>query len=237
MNGFQRMRHQLAVEHGVDRAADAHQLGAMGQRGCLRQSAKLQPGAAVVEQDAAVEVADHHALGEFGHQRGQAVFFLLHAAAGQRDLLRHVLAQAVALGCQFVDAAGQRAQLWAAVGRELLRFAGGQQHAGLLQQARRGAGVAQVEPMQPIRHARQRRHPAHAEQGDARPQHRAHGFAIGRLQRGPDQRQAQGHPGGQGQPDGGNRQDQPSIRLLHGCAPSISATFCTSSRVENGFVM
>ena len=33
LDALQRMRHQLAVEHGVDRAAQADQLGAAGQRG------------------------------------------------------------------------------------------------------------------------------------------------------------------------------------------------------------
>ena len=74
------MGDERAIEHGVDRAAQPDQLGAVGQRRRARQRAELQPRAAVVEQDAAVEVAHDHALRQLGHQRRQAVAFLLDAA-------------------------------------------------------------------------------------------------------------------------------------------------------------
>ena len=103
LHALQRVGHQRAVEHGVDRAAQADQLGAAGQRGRARQRAELRARAAVVEQDAAVEVADHDALRQLGHQRGQAVALLLDAAAGGLHLRRDVGAQRAALARQLVD--------------------------------------------------------------------------------------------------------------------------------------
>jgi hypothetical protein len=54
-----------------------------GDRGRpLRQRLELQAGAVVVEQDAAVEIAHDHCLGQFRHQRRQAVFLFLDGRLG-----------------------------------------------------------------------------------------------------------------------------------------------------------
>ncbi|MEZ5640727.1 MAG: hypothetical protein R3E70_01315 [Burkholderiaceae bacterium] len=73
LHALQRMLDLGLLEHAIDGAADAHHVGAIGQRGCAGQRAQLQPGARVVEQDAPFEVADHHALGRLRQQRGETV--------------------------------------------------------------------------------------------------------------------------------------------------------------------
>ena len=68
---------------------------------------ELQAGAVVVEQDAAVEVADDHRLRQFRHQRGEPVLLFLDRGLGRGDLLADVIQQDVALLRQIVGGARQ----------------------------------------------------------------------------------------------------------------------------------
>ena len=236
LHALQRMRHQGAVEHGVDRPAQAQQLGAAGQRRCAGQGAELGARAAVVEQDAAVQVAHHHALRQLGHQRGQAVALLLDAAAGFAHLGRDVGAQRVALAGELAHGLGQRVRLGA--GRRLHgeRAARSRHHhAGLFGQARGAGHPAQVRRAQ--RHAERARQqqPAQQQQRAARLEHRHERGAFAGRQRG-------GEAGGAGPPGHGQhrarrqRGDPFAAVDLHG-APSSSRTLSASSRVAKGLVM
>ena len=72
LDGFAGVVDQGAVDHRVDRPAEADQLGAAGAVGGAREPAEQGAGAAVVEQDPPVEVADDDALVQLGHQRRRA---------------------------------------------------------------------------------------------------------------------------------------------------------------------
>ena len=243
LDAFQRVRHELTVEHGVDAAAQADELGAAGQRRGVRQRLELQPRAVVVEQHATVEVAHDHALRELAHQRGEAGTLPLDAAAGQCHLLRHVLPQAVALLRQFVEGARQALQRRSgAGGRQFTLHVGAEQHLRLFEQLRR---CGEPEPVQRLRRGRSGRHQAqrdHHQQRHPIPQKLRHRRALLVGQRRPHQRAAtQGKERQQGGGTGcrqRRRHDQ-ALLLLHGRggAASSSRTFRVSSCVEKGLVM
>ena len=92
----------------------------------------------------------------------------------------------VALGGEFVDGGPQGLRFSGALGRELLGSGGGQQHPGLLQQARRRAGVAAVQLGHARAHRQQGQQPTQTQQRQARPEQHIHLFALGRCQRGDD---------------------------------------------------
>ena len=143
---LERVRHELAVEDGVDRAPEPDRPGPVGDPRCGREGAELQARALVVEQHASVEVADHHALREFAHQRGQAPALLLDPAAGLGHLAGHVGAQGLALCRQRIDRRGQRAHI-GRPGRvaEFAPHSRGGQHRRLLGQLHRGRHPAPVQ--------------------------------------------------------------------------------------------
>jgi hypothetical protein len=233
-----------ALEDGIDRAAEADQLGAAGQAGRVGQRAELHARAVVVEQHAAVEVAHHHALRELAHQRGQAVALLFDAAAGLRHLGGDVAPELVALARQFVDGVRQRLHIGRRAGqRQFALHVGGQQHLRLFQQPRRRGDPAPVDGLrrggrQADGHQRrqQEEHQAVAQQG-----HRLAAFGFG--QRGPQQGAAaeREDPQQHRRAGGGHahREQQPLVALHAAARPaaSRSATFCTSSLVEKGLVM
>jgi hypothetical protein len=115
---FQRVGDLAAFEDGKDRPPQSDQRAAAHRRRPLRQGLELQACAAVVEQDAAVEVADHHAQRELGHQRGEPVLLLLDRGLGDADLRLDVVEQFVALLGQVVGGAGQVAHLGRPLGRD-----------------------------------------------------------------------------------------------------------------------
>ena len=150
---LQRVGDELAVEHRVDRAAQADQLGAVGQLRRVRQRPELVARALVVEQDAAVEVAHDDALRQLGHQRGQAAALLLDAPAGLGDLGRDVAAQPFALLHQFVEGIGQRrGSRHCPAPFSVCAVVGLEQHTRLLEQPRRRRDMAPVQPLRQ-RHA------------------------------------------------------------------------------------
>ena len=230
------MRHQPAVEHGVDRAAETDRLNAADRQRGVDQRAKLQPGAAVVEQHAAVQVAHHHALRQLGHQRGQPAALLLDAAAGFAHLAVHVAAQAGALLNQLVDHLSQPLRGRRAILRRqrMLRVAG-QQHLCLFGQPRRGRYMANVQPVQQPARQRKGNQPAHEQQRRARTQEPGHQRLLGAFQRGPQQAQRGQQPGRQRHAQRGHRQ-QPAPVDLHGFEASSARTLSTSSRVAKGLV-
>ena len=101
----QRVRDQRPVDDAVDRAAEPDQLRAAA--GASPTAAEQRARPLVVEQDPAVEVADHHALVQLGHQRAELVALLGHAAARLLHQPRHVRLQRPALAGQRVDRAGR----------------------------------------------------------------------------------------------------------------------------------
>ena len=243
----QRMRHQVAVEHGVDGTADAHQLRPAGHLRRLRQRLELQPGAAVVQQDAAVQVADHDALRQFGHQRGQPVALLFDAPAGLPHLRGHIGLQRAALARQLVDDTGQRPRLGAARGLDLARHLGRQQHAGLFGHPRgRGDPVPVGAAHQRAERTRQQQ-PGEQQQRAAGFEHRRERRALGRLERrGEQQPHADAPSARAGAPApawrsarAGRPSCDPrcrSVEAARHAAASSSRTRSASSRVENGLV-
>ena len=238
LNALKGMRQDFGLQHRVDRAANADQLRAFH---CLRlcgQFPKSLPCALVVEQDAARRVAHQHALLQLGHQRGEAVFFILHMAAGLRHLGGHVSAQCIALGRQFIDSQCQRPHFARAPGFELLRPFCREHHTGFPQQAHGRANVATVQHAHDSRDCAEPDQPANKHQAGSARQHIADGGALGLAQGGPDNGGHQHQPQRHHQP--GNRDGRPEARVaaLHGCSPaSICATRSTSSRVAKGLVM
>ncbi len=239
LHGFERMRHQRAVEDRVDRAAEAEQLGAVGERRRARQGTELGARAAVVQQDAAVEVAHHHALRELGHQRRQALALLLDAAAGLLHLRGDVGAQGAALLRQRVDDAGECARAGAALQRQLGLRLRRQHDLRLLGQPRRRGDPVQVDMARRRAQRERQDHPDEQQQGEARLELRPQLRAFGRFERGGEdatgeQRREREHAAGQ---RGG---DDFAAVDAHGPWPqapaSSSRTLSASSRVENGLV-
>jgi hypothetical protein len=191
LHGFQCVRHQTAVEHAVDAAAQAQRLGpADGRAGtfAVHQGAELQPRARVEQQHAAVQVAHHHALRQLGHQRRQAVALLLDAAAGLGHLGRDVGAQRVTLRHQRVDGAGQRAAAGAALGfGQRAPGVGGQQHLQLLGDTAGRGAVLQPLPARQRAGSDAGHQPQQEHQRHARLQQRPRGGALRWLQRGRQQ--------------------------------------------------
>ena len=108
LDGFERVGDQRAVDHAMDRAAEADELRPARRR--AREAAEELAGALVVEEDAAVEVADHHALVEFRHQGAELVALLGHVAARLGHQPGHVLLQRAPLLREVVDRRGERAR-------------------------------------------------------------------------------------------------------------------------------
>jgi hypothetical protein len=109
---LQRVVDLIAFENREDRTSEADQRAA-GRPCCasLCQTTELQSGAAVVEQDAAVAIADHHRLRQFGHQRGQAVLLFLDRGLGGGDLGIDIVHQTIALLRQIIGRLGQQLDL------------------------------------------------------------------------------------------------------------------------------
>ena len=245
---LQRVRDQMPVQHRVDRTPQADQFGAARHRQSAGQGAELLARLAVVEQDAAVEIADHHALRQLRHQRGQPVALLLDMGAGLADLLRHLLTQQATLADQLVE--GQRQPLLGcgAARPQLALDIGAQQHPGLFEQR---IGAAEAELPEP------RRSPGHqAQQGQRRQQQQRQPGQQMLLQPGPLRRveggddQRAGQPGPQQQPRSGDRHPEPDRTARAGnrsarahrplrvpASASSVRTRSTRSRVEKGLVM
>ena len=236
---LQRVRHALAVEHGVDRAPEADQFGARGNAGRIGQRAELQPGARVVQQDAAVEVAHHDALRQFRHQRGEPAALLLDRAARLPHLLCHVGAQSVALLRQRKDDLAQRAVVGCAVrGRRACRV-GAEQRAGFFEQARRRFDVMAHQRVEAGCNAEQ-----HEQQRQAAQRRHAVGklserAAAGRRQRRPDQGGGDRRPQQHDAAQGSQRQQHAPIRpvaRIHAVTSSRAFACCSSARVGQGLV-
>ena len=108
LDGIERVQQQVAVEHTVDRAPKADEVSTGGQARSVFRRATQGTGARVVEQDATVEVAHHHALRELRHQRGKSVALVFDVATGGADLGLDVAQQRVALVGEFIDRGGKR---------------------------------------------------------------------------------------------------------------------------------
>ncbi len=74
---------QALVDNPEQRAAEPHCAGFPA----VQQLA----GLGVIEQDATLEIAHQHTLGEFGHQGGEAIFLLFQARIGLRDARLDIL--------------------------------------------------------------------------------------------------------------------------------------------------
>ena len=237
LHALQRVGDERAVEHGVDRAAQADQLGAVGQSRLRRQRAELQPRPVVVEQHAAIEVADDDALRQLRHQRREAAAFLLDVAARQFNLAVDVGAQRGALLHQRIDSRRQRAVRGAAFGHDLARHVGAKQGLHMLDQARRRGHTAQVQAARCEAERTRQQQPGQKNQGGARFDQAAQRSALLRLER-------RGEEAGGGECP---QREQPARRErgrhlapidAHQAAPSSSArTRAASSLVENGLVM
>ncbi len=105
---FQRVRKQVRFEerrHGASQSDIRRGLLLAGRIG------EHASGPLVVEQDAALRVADNHALGQLRHECTQAVSLLVGIGARLRDARLHV-AQRLLVPCgEQIDRAGELAQL------------------------------------------------------------------------------------------------------------------------------
>ena len=101
------MGDQGAVDDRMDRPPEPDQLRAARAPRRRRQSPEELPGAGVVEQDPAFEVADHHALLELGHQRAELVALVRDLGARLGDAPGHVGRERPARGGQRVDRGDQ----------------------------------------------------------------------------------------------------------------------------------
>ncbi len=154
---LQRMRDQLAVKHAVDGSPQTNDLRATGHARCLGQGHELQTGTVVVEEDATVQVADHHALGQLGHQCRQPTALLLDPAGHLGDPFIHFPAQGFALLDQLIEQPGQLARLDVALERKRPHHVRAQHHLGLLGQLdgwRHPMVKPSLEPPGDGRHAR-----------------------------------------------------------------------------------
>ena len=234
LHAVERMRHQLAVEHAVDRTADAQQLGPTGHH--VGQRAELQPRAGVVQQHAAVEVAHHHALRQLGHQRGQTRALGVDVTRGGPHALVDVGLQRAALLHQLVDHRLHGPHLGTAGHGQLALHVAADQHLRLLGHAAGGGHAARP---QAVRQRTQRdggHHPAHHDQRQAAFQHRGQRGALGGLQRGHEGGCAAASP--QRQHHGRRHGSGHLARVeLHVATPSIVRTRAASSLVEKGLVM
>jgi hypothetical protein len=236
------MRDELAIEDRVDRTAEPDQLAAVGKVRCVRKGAELQSRAVVVEEDAAVEVADHDALRKLGHQRREAAPLLLDLAACFLDALMHVGAQRVALAREPLDDLGEGARGGIAVRNRCPHLDGvrlgsarrGEQRGGAFGEARRRNHPAQV------RHAAERaeccreHQPERQQQSSARREQRCDGGALLRVER--CREQADGDDADQGQQQAGRERRDELAPIQPHASPSSSRTRAANSCVENGFV-
>ena len=220
LNAVQRMRHQLPVKHGINGTPDTHQLRSARQSRGLRQCLELQPRAVVIENDATVQIAHHHALCQFGHQRSQPVFFLLHTQAGLLDLHCHVFPQGIALRGQLENGLSQGLRLRGAPVVHGRGLGGGQENPGLLQQARRCTGVTPKQPAQGGANEHQAKQPGHADQHQTWRQLFDHQGTLPRLQGGGNQTDGQQQPDQRGHANHGNGPKQSPVHL-HGVRPNI----------------
>ena len=97
----------ILFENGENRTPQPDQRPARNRGRPLRQGLELQPGAVVVEQDAAVEIAHDDGLREFGHERRETILLFLDRSLGARDLGIDVVHQLVALLRQVVGGLGE----------------------------------------------------------------------------------------------------------------------------------
>ena len=242
LHALERVCDQVAVEDRVDGAAEADHLGPVGQRRGVGQRAELHARPVVVEQDAAVEVAHHHALRELAHQRGQTVALFGHAAAGARDLGGHLAAQRVALPGQRVEQLRQALHVRTRA-RRLQRHlgVGGEQHARLLQQARRRCQPAPVARCCRGGGRADAGRGHHQQQRGARAQHFGQRLSLGCFQRAPHQQAAAAAHAEQqrrrrGRTGAGPDQQAPVAPHSRSGAASSSRTACASSWIEKGLL-
>ena len=244
LDAFQRMGDEPAIEDGIDGTSESDELRAARELRGLGQRAELAPCTVVVEQDAAVEVADHHALGQLAHQRGQPVALLLDAPARALDLLADVLPELVALARKIVDHLRQSAEGGlAAPGGEIVPQLVRQQAAGALQQARRRDQPAPEQRPRGEHRGGDDRERGESQQRRARDERPRDVGSLAVRQRRPHERPRRRGKDRE-QRRGRQRRDrqsreEPAIALHApaGDRPRRSRTFCTSSLVENGLVM
>ncbi len=217
----QRMAHQGCVEHGMNRAAQSNHTGAVGQRRGVGQGLVLQPRAIVVQQDAAVQVAHHHALLQLGHQGCQPAAFALDLLAGLLHLLPDIVLQPVALGCQTVDGARQRTRFKAAVTLDGLARLSAGPNQRLLFDARQRLDVVAVQTLRQQCQRRTGHQPGHQGQRQHRGLRRDDNAAlhIGHTEPG-HQREKQA---AQSQQHARGEQDHDAPTQVHGISFALRA--------------
>ena len=157
------MRHLIAVEQREYRASQADQ--ALQRTLRLRRRAEQRLGFFVVQQDAPFGVAQEHALGQFRHQRGEAVALLFQPRVGCPGALFQLdLQPVIGLG-QPIDGGGEIDQLGSAAGEDAMLRIGREHDPRLLgERAQRRHVVAE----QPAEHAgahEQQQHGGEAQHG------------------------------------------------------------------------
>ena len=235
LDRLERVRDQRAVDDAVDRTPEPDQLGAPRPLRRTREPAEQLARTPVVEQDPPVEVADHYALVELGHQCGKLVALLRHLAARLGHQPRHVHLQGPPRAGEPVDGPGQLARR-APPGHEIGRRGIADQHPGRIREPRRRGHVRRVEPARgPGRQRGRNQPPGHGQHTvgrHQRPERRIDRRALARVERRPHQHGTEPQPHGQGRAGHEHCQHEAPVELH----ASMSRTLCISSRVENGLV-
>jgi len=193
----------------------------------------LKAGATVVEQDAAIEIADHHPQRQFRHQRGKPVLFLLDGGLGDADLRLDIIEQFIALLGKIVGRAGQITDFGRTFGRNAEVPVGAEHQAQRLRHARQAVHVLLEQGAQQD-HATDKADQGHeSAQRQAWQEELCESLAL-RILRIEKQQQG-GEPEGADhqQTEHAGRNDEPDFRL-HASNVLICAT---RSLVENGLVM
>ncbi len=218
-----RVHDQRAVDQAEDRTPESERPAIVGEQA-------LRGG--VVEQDAALAIADDHRLCEFGHQRGQARAFVLEVGARRGHLGVEVPAErGVRLG-ESIHASRSVAQLRRALLGHAMLGIGRRDQARARRQSRGRSQRSFVEA--PHEHAERtdERESEHEQQPDSRRrQHRAGGNAFLRREICRDHDQCRDDHRQRGAAEQCDRRNEAAAH-----SPSSSRTFAARSRVENGLV-
>ena len=222
MDLVERVRHLVAVEEPENGAAQAERHEMVADRTAVRTSEQLRR-ARVVQQNAAVGVADEHALGKLGHQRREPVALLLDARARIAALrLEVALEPAIALG-ELVDRRRHLAQLRSAAGGHVVLRVRGEQDAGLVGELVRRLRIAAEDPRERAR-ADEQQDSRGVDQCGRRVGERLDEYAARRASSAPDGRDEHEHADDREHADLQYREPQPvSARHPHAFSRRSSA--------------
>ena len=181
LDGFAGVGDQRGVDRPVDPAAEADRLGA---RRCARLPAEELARPLVVKQDPTVEIADHHALVQLGHERAELVALSRHAAARLVHQAPRLAVERATGAREAVDRLGQRTRGAAGGCRQIGRVGVADKHLRRVREPKRLRDIARMQTRHGPGRKRRRREPPHDQQHPVRPDERSRRLREGRATRG-----------------------------------------------------